>query len=178
MRSLLPAHRYVEIFAAIGTLIICALPVSAVGQAASPDCTTHTATNATVILPGSLDVFIDGSRHTGQLRFTVFTDDTECVGSTVWQGAPVALTVWGQAPDTMVTSITEEGIAPGDSLRFRLVNPVTNTAYSRSNSQITTSFRSNKAYLVATPRYVPDGIYVLDEVRVRSLLGSASPDAP
>jgi hypothetical protein len=147
------------------------LPLAS-AQPTAPDCVSRTATNATLILPESLDVFIDGERHNDPLRVDVVTDQGKCVGTAQWNGSATALTVWGHSSQTTSSATSERGLSPGDSLHVRLFDPTTHSVYHAPNRRPQFSFRADQPHLLTTPQYVPNGLYVLDRIHLRTTLVS------
>jgi hypothetical protein len=62
--------------------------------------------------------------------------------------------------------------APADTMQVRLWNPSTGNRYPLSAGQVDPTFWAGAPHLVSHPRYVPNGIDVLDRIRVsRDLAG-------
>jgi hypothetical protein len=144
-----------------------------VAQSPFSDCTTRTETNATLLLPDTLTIVLDGDAASAPVHLGVFTPLGECVGAVRWRGAATSLTIWGRnptRPDHVGPS--QAALVPGDTLQLRLYDPATKTEYAPSRGRMTVSFQSSEPYHRTTPRYVPNGIYVLDEIRARRTLAS------
>jgi hypothetical protein len=144
----------------------------ATAQSPFPDCTSRTETNATLLLPAPVSIVLDGTESTGPLYIAVFSERGECVGSAHWTGPSTSLTVWGHSPNRERTDTSNAALAPGDTLLVRLFDPTTETAYTPSNSRMAVSFSADEPYALTTPQYVPNGIYVLDQIRARQTLAS------
>lgn len=148
-----------------GFIVVFSLVPSAVAaQTPFPDCATRTEVNASLILPSSLEITVDGQRKEPPLQLAVFTPEGDCAGQVRWSGPPTTLTAWGTTdlPGTSADPV----LVPGDTMQVRLYDPATQTGYTPDNSRITVTLRSDQAHLNAHLRYVPDGIYVLNRIRV------------
>jgi hypothetical protein len=145
------------------------LPVVA-AQNPYPECAARTATNASLIFTDTTEIVVNGSAQAGPLHVAIFTPAGDCAGSVRWSGTATALTAWGTA------NLTDTGasgaLSPGDSMHVHLFVPETDTEYTSANSRITVSFRSDRPYLTVHQRYVPDGIYVINRMRIHSTLVS------
>lgn len=131
------------------------------------DCAHRTESNATIILPDSLTLRIDGHQSPGPFEVAIFTNENKCAGRAQWQGEAVALTAWGASP----TSIPEEtALHPGDSMHVRIFDRECGIEYNHSNSSITLSFRDDGPHTVTDAKYSPNGIYVVDEITLESFL--------
>lgn len=143
-------------------------------RAQSPfsDCASRTETNATLLLPGDLRISIEGRQPEDSLRIAVFNSAGKCTGVATWKGSPTAITVWGRS-DTRQSSLTaEKTLSPGDSMTIRVFDPASRTLYEPSNAHTSLSLRTNKTHLSPSFVYSPGGIYVVDEIKVRSDLVS------
>jgi hypothetical protein len=158
----------------LATLICCLffLPRPSAGQALFSDCNVQTETNATLIFPAGTEILLDKRPLKGPLQIAVFTPQGECSGVTTWTGASTALTAWGHISRGSTPRSQKNALSPDDSLHIRLYSPDTGTIYSSSNADISLSLRSNEPHLEGNPHFVPDGIYVIDSIRVRTSLAS------
>lgn len=143
----------------------------AAAQASGPDCTARTATNASLILPSDLKITLNGTATNGPWRIDVFTTQGKCAGTTHWDGTATTLTAWGTrtAPHAPPPP-SEAAFAPGDTMHVRLFNPETGTQYETTSTTISVTFRSEPSHLQTAPVYAPDGMYVLDRIRIRAPL--------
>lgn len=147
-------------------MLVWDLDTPATAQSPFSECTTRTATNATLILPNSVEVILDGESHGGPLHVAAFSPEAKCAGTTTWNGEPTSLTVWGtNDPDHEPPSKSENALHPGDPISIHLYNPDAKTKYDPSNSRVRLSFQSGEPHLLTNLQYVPDGIYVLDKIR-------------
>jgi hypothetical protein len=144
-------------------------PVQA--QSDLSDCATRTATNASLLLPADLEVILGDSKQRGPWHISVITPEGHCAGWVRWSGEATTLTAWGTTASLPVAP-SDSALAPGDSLRFRLYHPSTNSTYTSTNSRITVSFQSDQSHLTVHRRYVAGGIYVLDQIHVQGALVS------
>jgi hypothetical protein len=158
----------------VALVLAVALVLSAVPARAQFDgvpCASRTPSNASVILPADLEVVVDGTALTGRVQVGVFTPEGTCVGTTTWAGEAVALVAWGTVGEAGADGMpdraaSEDALAPGDPMRVRLIDPSTGSRYPAPAGQVELTFRDDAPYLESTPRYVPNGIYVLDRIRV------------
>jgi hypothetical protein len=152
-------------------------PVHARAQFDGATCISRTPSNASVILPSDLEIVVDGAAVTGRVQVGVFTARGTCVGATTWAGEATALVAWGAAEEAGSVGMpagaaAEEALAPGDTMQVRLWDPLTGTRHPPAAGQVALTFRAGAPHLVSHPRYVPNGIYVLDRIRVsRDLAG-------
>lgn len=153
-------------------LVAGGLPLpSATAQPTSPDCTTRTATDASIILPGDLEILLNGTPQEGPWRIAVFTSDGHCTGTARWTGEPTVLTAWGSSPHAAEDMPpTGTALVPSDTMHIHLLNPRTATEYTPTGNRITVSFRSEAPHLRTSPVYVPNGIYVVDRIAVQTSL--------
>lgn len=159
------------------TVVLVWAPVQARAQFDVATCVRRTPSNASVILPSDLEIVVDGAAVTGRVQVGVFTARGTCVGTTIWAGEATALVVWGAAEEAGSTRMpdraaVEEALAPGNTMQVRLWDPSTGNRYPLAAGQVDLTFRASASHLVSHPRYVPNGIYVLDRIRVsRDLAG-------
>jgi len=145
-------------------------PFGVIGPPPFQGCATKTGSNASLILPSDLRITINGVQENGPVVLAVFTPEGHCVGTVRWSGKATTLTAWGTdtvgqpipSPDTVLT--------PGDSMYIRLFTPDSETEYNSNDSRVSFSFRSDRPHLTTHRRYVPDGIYVLNQIRVYKTL--------
>jgi hypothetical protein len=78
--------------------------------------TSNTGNNATVILPKSADITVDGFTLQPGDEIGVFTPDSLCVGAVVWPDSSTAITVWGNNEYTQ----EKDGIDVGEQMHFRI----------------------------------------------------------
>jgi len=146
-------------------IVVASLVPSAVSaQTPFPDCATRTGVNASLILPASLEITIDGEQKEPPFLLAVFTPEGHCAGQVRWSGDPTTLTAWGST-EVLETS-ADTVLVPGDTMQIRLYDPATDTGYTPDNSRITVTLRPDKAHLNPHLRYVPDGMYLLNRIRV------------
>lgn len=159
-----------------GALVILILLTTGPATAQSPfgDCADRSETNASVILPADMDVRLDGKKHEKKIRIGVFTPSGRCTGSTDWNGQSAALTAWGTSETRTTSSARSTVLTPGDTIHVHLYNPATQTEYTVHNSRISISFRNHEPHLTSHGRYVPQGIYVVDRIRVDASFASRS----
>ncbi len=108
--------------------------------------TENTGNNMTVIVPAAINPLIDGVAIENNDEIGVFTPAGLCVGGVVWDGANIAITVWGDDNQTTVV----DGIKAGDTLQFRLWDASADKEYVAAVT-----------YTSGSPDYSVDGISVL-----------------
>lgn len=125
------------------------------------ECTTRTGANATVIFSTDAHVTVDENAIAVGDEIAVFTPEGHCVGVTTWTGSNMALTVWG------ADAFTPEGKAleTGEPMIFRVWDTSTGREFG-GEAAFTLSLSQHAAYLTADNRFVPDGIYVVDTLRL------------
>lgn len=126
-------------------------------------CTSRTETNATIIIPVEAQIRLNGASIEPGDEIAVFERDGRCVGSVVWTGENVALTAWG------VDSLSAAGgLALYEPMQFRIWDASTQTEYGSDTSRLHVAFRGGKPFYTTDNRYVPDGIYLLQSLAVRT----------
>lgn len=118
------------------------------------DCAERTAHNATLILPEGT-----ASLDTGD-EIAVFSPRGRCAGAAMWHGEALALTLWGHD-----AGMEGAGLAPGDSLRFRLWDASAKIEYNAGNSQLKVALATGKPHLETCLCYRPNAIYVVERLR-------------
>ena len=160
----------VAVFLTLALLVGAAQPVTA--QSPYTKCAHRTSTNASLILPSDLEVTLDGVPLKKPFYMAVFTPEGRCAGSANWSGTGVTLTAWGTDEDASSSVDPATIFSPGDSMHVRLFIPASDTEYTSTNHQIAVSFRSGQPHLTTHHRYVPNGIYVVDQIGVSKRLVS------
>jgi hypothetical protein len=156
----------------LSLVLVVGTPVSpATAQPTSLDCTTRTATNASIILPEDLEIVLNDTAQEGPWRIAVFTSDGHCTGTARWSNEATVLTAWGSPPATAEDVLpSNTALAPNDTMHIHLLNPRTDTEYPPKGNRITVSFQSDAPHLRTSPIYVPNGIYVVDRIAVQTSL--------
>ncbi len=90
--------------------------VSVVKQTSHFTFSEKTGNNMTVIVQAAINPLINGAAIENSDEIGVFTTAGLCVGGVVWNGANIAITVWGD--DNQTPEV--DGIKAGDTLRLRL----------------------------------------------------------
>ena len=145
-----------------------AMPVSdleAAPSLAHQDCSFRTGIDATIVFPIDATISIHGDALTPGDEIAVYSEEGECVGRVQWTGQSVALTVWG---DDMMTP-EADGLLEGDEMHFHIRHTESGSEHSPQNSVITVEFAEDEPYLATTPHFVPNGIYIVQSLTVRSL---------
>ena len=166
------------VFVAVALTVALLLPTPGTAQEAFTNCPERTATNATVLLPETLSVQSEGGSLPPPLVLSIVNAQGACAGRVTWTGSGTSLTIWGRSTDAEVPSAAASGpLAPNDSLRMRLYNPTEEPPQSVRPAMFV--LREEADYLVTRPRFVPNGIYIVDHIRVEPPLASdAAPSTP
>ena len=165
------------IFAAAVLLIALFLPDSGTAQEAFTDCPERTATNATLLLPEDLTVRDEHAALAPPLTLVVVNEEGACAGTATWTGSATALTVWGAGSSALPTSAASAPLSPEDSLHLRVYD----TAALNNDGPVrdaSLSLRTTEDHYVSHSRYVPNGLYVVDAIRVQTPLSSDAAPRP
>ena len=145
-------------------IVLCALwvvPGVAQPPAHFTDCLTRTGSNATVIVPASASIAMDHNEIAAGDELAVFTPAGHCVGTATWTGINIALTVWGGND----FASDDEPLEAGQPMIFRAWDASTGEEFG-GETAFTVSFSDQQPYFVTENRFVPDGIYVVDSLRL------------
>lgn len=88
--------------------------------------------------------------------FRRFPQGDSCVGAGVWQNEPLSITVWGDNEQTN----TIDGMRAGDSLYVR----VWHRSLDSLRVDVRVTYSADPPATVASPIYVPNGIYLVTDV--------------
>ncbi|HWP82727.1 MAG TPA: T9SS type A sorting domain-containing protein [Bacteroidota bacterium] len=119
---------------------------------------SQTGNNATVAVPLAANPNINGTPLAPGDEIGVFTPSGLCVGAVVWNGANVAITVWGDNDQT--TEI--DGMRAGEIINYHVWRQSTNTEYAS----------------VSVTYSLGDGIYTPNALYTLSSLNATAPPAP
>lgn len=127
------------------------------------DCASRTGHNATLILPDTLSVVLNGDAlDSADVEIAVFTPGGRCAGQVRWTSqSATALTAWGAAAPVPAG----QAFNPGDSLAVRVWRPDARVEYSPDRVRLV--FADHAPYLRTRPIYAPNAIYVVDTVVLR-----------
>ena len=157
MTTTLAAKRLLLLIA----LLACTVPSEAQPPSHFSECTTRTASNATVVVPTEATISMGNDSIAPGDEIAVFNAANRCVGAATWTGENIALTVWGAGEFTE----DEEGLQTGERMNFRIWDQ--SQRQERGAGQaVTLTFSDKHPYLTTENRYVPDGIYVIRELRI------------
>ena len=128
------------------------------------DCPSRTGQSAAVIvLPAS--VRVGGAALALGDEIALFTEAGRCAGRTVWQGGgALALTAWG---DNAMTDVVD-GFEPGHRMQVRLWDASRQVEHHEGNSEIQVRLRTRSPYAQPRLHYVPNGLYVIEQLRVKA----------
>lgn len=147
------------------------LPFISAAQSSSLDCPERTATSATLILPEKLTVREGQTPLSPPFVLVVVNSNGACAGAVTWTGAATSLTVWGRPAAPLPSPAAQGPLAPGDSLRMRLYDPQKSHRLQDARPAAF-SLRDSTSHLQTSPVYVPNGLYVVDQIHVRAPLAS------
>lgn len=165
------------VFAATFLLGALFLPPAGTAQEAATDCPERTATNATLLLPEDVTIRDEHSPLPPPLSLVVVNEEGACAGIVTWTGSATTLTVWGAGSSALSPTAGDGPLSPKDSLRLRVYD----TAALNNDGPVreaALSLRTTEEHYVPDARYVPNGLYVVDEIRVRSTLSSDAASRP
>lgn len=134
------------------------------GQAHFADCVTRTGNNATIIIPASANIRVNGSPIEIGDELAVVTSAGMCAGTIRWTGKNIAFAIWGQA----VVKEPVSGLALNEPLSFQIWDVSENVAFDAENSKMEVSFAADRSYLKPDGKYVPDAIYLVSHLVVSS----------
>ncbi|PEN14007.1 hypothetical protein CRI94_08125 [Longibacter salinarum] len=124
-------------------------------------CASRTGTDATIIFPDTARVVVDGAPIEPGDQIAVFTSEDRCAGYVTWSGSSVALAVW--ADDPMTEEV--EGMRAGEKMRFRIRTKASRVKGGDDNRRFAIALSDAKPYLTSTETFVPNGIYVVRELK-------------
>jgi hypothetical protein len=153
-------------FFLLGLLLWMSAGAPCTAQAPFAPCLSGTASNATLLLSEGTDVSVSGRSLRPGDEIAVLRPGGRCVGSAVWTGGSIALTVWGGPAVPGAAADSLYGLRAGDPMTFVIYDASTDTLYSSAQGPATIRFRAEPPHLVAENRYVPDGIYRLETLHV------------
>ena len=113
-------------------------------SAPPPDagCAVRTGSSATLIVPARPALERAGAPLAPGDEITVYSPDGTCVGAARWEGAGVAVTVWGDDPTTPGT----DGLRPGDPVLFVVREGATGAAHAASAVTFEPGFGLDSGY--------------------------------
>lgn len=116
--------------------------------------TSRTGNNATVLIPGSANINVNGEPIQAGDEIGVFTPDSLCVGAAVWQDETTSITVWGN--DSMTPDI-KDGIDPGEQMHFRIWKKYLEMEFIQTEVKFSDEFPAT-----GKDTYSEDAIYVIE----------------
>jgi len=137
-------------------------------------CTYDTGNNATLLIPLTATLELDGLPLAPGSEVAAFTPDSICAGVAVWDGQqPLVLTLWGDDP--WITPETKEGFSPGDTIRLAVWDKATQRYLHAANGRFTVRYASGEL-LTDNGRYWPDALYRIEQLQIRPI--EITPVAP
>lgn len=156
-------YRQASLFLVGGLLLSCFFTAApAFSQQHFADCATRTGNNATIIIPDTTEITLDGEAIKEGDELAVFNKEGRCAGAATWTGKSVVLTVWGTNEVTAAT----DGLGSGDRMRFRIWDASAHTEYTDARDSFYVSFSGKEPHLTTENQYVPNGIYLLTALRI------------
>lgn len=152
----------------LGALILLLLNVSirsAPAQSPFETCLDATGGNATVIIPDTAEISIDGHTLAPGDEIAAVDVNGRCVGHLMWSGTgSEALTVW----EAGLFQESETGLHPGDPITLHVWKHDDARLYAPQNSTIRITLDTSAPYLHDTLRYQRNGMYVVAAFTIRS----------
>lgn len=146
-------------------LLFVIISPAARAQSHFANCITRTAENATVILHEGTTVTAGGRDLEEGDEIAVLDKNGVCVGSGVWDGTSIAITIWGADQYSKVG-----GLEAGNELRF----VVWDASESREYREVSTAYAGGKPYLRTDGVYGNGAVY---ELAALTATGAASTDS-
>lgn len=146
-----------------GLLLSCFFTAApAFSQQHFTDCATRTENSATIIIPDTVEISLDGQRIEEGSELAVFNDEGLCAGTMTWTGESATLTIWG-AGDFVPAS---DGLRPGERMHFRLWEASSQTEYTEARDSFYVSFSDQGPHLTEENQYVPNAIYLITALQI------------
>lgn len=136
------------------------------GQTHFVDCFRLTGSNATVLIPTSASLLLNGSPLSKGSELALFTEDGLCAGVVVWEEKSTGFAVWGDDSQTG----DRDGFAAGEALTFRVWNAATAREYDSRKTDTEVAFGDSQPFFTQESVYIEDAVYEL-----RSLTISGDP---
>lgn len=140
-------------------LLTIVLPASAAQH--FTDCAFGTGTSATLVLPVSADIAVDGARVQEGDEIAVYTSDGVCAGVETWTGENLAIAVWG---DDIVTP-DKDGLVVGEPLTFRVWDASNDAVLGEGPAPAAVVYSDELEHYTAHGRYVDNGIFVIKSMQ-------------
>lgn len=115
--------------------------------------TSNTGSNATIIIPITVEPIVDGEPLVNGDEIGVFTEDGLCVGAVVWSELQQSITVWGNNEQTT----EKDGMEHNDSLYYRVWRQATGIEY----RNIKVTYDDSQPFYRTDGRYRNNAIYML-----------------
>lgn len=130
-------------------------------------CAYDTGNNATLIIPLTAILEVNGMPLSPGSEVAAFTPDSLCAGVAIWDGVqPLVLTLWGDDP--FITPDTKEGFAPGDTIQLAVWDKVSGRHFHRANGRFTVRYASGDI-LSDNGHYQPDALYRIDVLTIHPI---------
>lgn len=144
--------------------LIAFLGQEASGQTQFDSCKKLTGNNATLIVPESASITLDGEPLPDGAEVAAFTQNGLCVGAFVWEHENVGVALWGD--DTQTSDV--DGLAPGEEIEFRIWEAKSGKMLSGTTSTISVKFSDAAPFYRETPEYAAGAIYELASLEISS----------
>ena len=146
------------------TLLVWTGSQSASAQSPFISCAEATSGNATVIIPDTADLFVDGNALKAGDQLAIVAPDGQCAGRLVWSGESAALIAW----EAGLFSETPAGLRSGDPLTLHVWQHKTKRLLTPKNSEMELTLDTSAPHLNDTLHYQRNGIYVVKQLSIRS----------
>ncbi|GBD00877.1 hypothetical protein HRbin18_00594 [bacterium HR18] len=135
------------------------------------NCAYDTGNNATLIIPLTATLEVNGMPLSPGSEVAAFTPDSLCAGVAIWDGVqPLVLTLWGDDP--FITPDTKEGFAPGDTIQLAVWDKASGRHFHRANGRFDVRYASGDI-LSDNGHYQPDALYRIDVLTVHPIAPTA-----
>jgi hypothetical protein len=152
----------------LGVVIVLLLTAgsrSAPAQSPFGTCLDATSGNATVIIPDSAEISIDGHTLAPGDEIAAVDANGRCVGHLTWSGTgSEALTVW----EAGLFRDSHAGLHPGDPITLYVWMQEAKRLFTPENSTLTIQLDTSAPHLHDTLRYQRNGMYVVAAFTIQS----------
>lgn len=164
-----------RVLTALLVLTVLAGPSELHAQSHFTDCKSLTGSNATLLIPSSASITVDGNFLPTSSEIAVFTQDGLCAGVVVWRGESTGFPVW--ADDSQ--SEEKDGFVAGEALSYRVWDAADNVEYGGDSVAIEATFSDAQPFYSTDNTYTEDGIYEITSFSVETgPVGNEEPQLP
>ena len=159
--------------AALFWLFNCFAPPVSHAQAHFTNCSQQTGHSATILIPHSSSLTVDGSELAAGSELAVYTESGSCAGAVVWNGESTGFSVWGDDPQTEIS----DGFSPGGNFIYRLWDSSADAEYDAAVDSLTIVYGESEPFYRTVNTYAENAIYVVESFGVH-FSQSATLDQP